>query len=264
MIHDDVGPENGVEVTNRASGSAFVDGRELRLLGSFRVSRDRKALVVPRTAARLVALTALVGPLARTQAAGLLWPDTGQSQASGNLRSALMRLNAVDSGFVEVNGDVLSTPETVRVDVQAVMEWVNAVIYDEGEVPASKPPALAGRELLPGWNEEWITEPREQLQLLQAQALETSAERLLAAGRAGEALPYALLAVQAQPWSESANRLLIETHVRRGDTSNALLRFRRYRSALRQELGVSPSPEMMNIMRQIFPFGIAVEENSGG
>ena len=103
--------------------------------------------------------------------------------------------------------------------------------------------------------EEWLDLPRERLQMLQAQALETAAERLLAAGRHAEALPYALSAVEIQPWSESANRLMIEIHARKGDPSNALRRFRRFRRALEQELGVQPGPDMLAAIRQLYPFG---------
>lgn len=261
MVHGDLDPELGADRSQKSALRRSPEARELRLLGSFLISAGGRPITLPRRAARLVALVALVGPLSRVQAAGLLWPDTGQAQASANLRSALMRLKSIGEEFVEVNGDVLTTPESVHVDVHSVMEWVNDTIYGLGEAPPSGPPALIGRELLPGWTEEWLVAPREKLELLQLQALETAAERLLAAGHAGEALPYALLAVQKQPWSESAARLLIETHIRRGDASNALLRFRRFRSVLRSELGVAPSPEMMSLMRQIFPFGLAAEES---
>jgi len=44
----------------------------------------------------------------------------------------------------------------------------------------------------------WLTDPRERPRLLRVQALETAAERLLAAGRAVEALPLRSATVQAQ------------------------------------------------------------------
>lgn len=65
--------------------------------------------------------------------------------------------------------------------------------------------------------------------------------------------------MQAQPWSESANRLLIEIHARRGDSSSALRRYHRYRDVLERELGVQPGPDMLAVIRQLYPFGNVVD-----
>ncbi|WP_443027378.1 AfsR/SARP family transcriptional regulator [Sphingomonas sp. LR61] len=123
----------------------------------------------------------------------------------------------------------------------------------EPPIPRSVPrPPPSGSNRSRVEDEEWLTDVRERLQLLQTQALEVAAERLIAAGRTAEALPYALSAVQAQPWSESTNRLIIEIHARRGDPSNALRRYHRFRRALEEELGVQPGPDMLAAIRQLY------------
>lgn len=230
--------------------------RELELIGPFRARSNGRTQVMPHSVARLLALVAVVGPMARVHVGEQLWPDADQARASANLRSTLVRLNAIDDQFLEVNGEVLTLAEKVSVDVDAVLTWVHATIYGAATQAAiSAPPASIGREILQGWEEPWLTDPRERIRLLQTQALETAAERLISSGRPAEALPYALAAVQAQPWSESANRLIIEIHARRGDPSNALRRFQRFRAALERELGVQPGPEMLASIRQLYPFG---------
>lgn len=239
--------------------------RQLRLLGPFQARRSGRALMIPHSAARLVALLALTGPASRSYAGVQLWPDADQAHGSASLRSALARLNAVDDGFLESSGEVLALAEAVRTDVDDVMGWIHATIYatTAPEITDPPPPPI-GQTLLPGWEEEWLVDPRERLRLLQCQALETAAERLISAGRAAEALPYALFAVQAQPWSESANRLVIEIHARRGDPSNALRRYRQFRAALETELGVQPGPDIVAVIRQLYPYGnLSSPEMSG-
>jgi len=229
--------------------------RELRVIGAFQARLDGHVRPMPHSVERVLALVALVGPLARSHAGALLWPDAPPTRASANLRAAISRLGVVAEGFLHMSGEVLALAEDVSLDLGAAHAWIDATIYEAAQTAVRAPPVSIGRPLLPGWEEEWLDLPRERLQMLQAQALETAAERLLAAGRHAEALPYALSAVEIQPWSESANRLMIEIHARKGDPSNALRRFRRFRRALEQELGVQPGPDMLAAIRQLYPFG---------
>jgi len=186
----------------------------------------------------------------------MLWPETDPGRAMASLRTTLTRLAAVDSGFLDLSGPVIALAGEVDVDVVHVTDWMNNTIYGAASAPIAPPPPEAGFELLPGWEEDWLVETREHLRLMQTQALETAAERLVAAGRPAEALPYALAAVRAQPWSESANRLLIEIHARRGDRSNALRQFLRFQQALDRELDVAPGPDVLTLVRQLYPYGI--------
>lgn len=216
---------------------------------------------MPHSVERVVALIAVVGPVARSHGSNLLWPDAPPGRASANLRAAISRVGLLAEDIVHVSGEVLALAENVTFDLDAAHAWIDATIYEGSRSAVTPPPAAIGRQLLPGWQEEWLEEPRERLQVLQSQALETAAERLLASGHPAEALPYALSAVELQPWSESANRLMIEIYARRGDPSNALRRFRRFRLALERELGVQPGPDMLATIRQLYPFGNPLDES---
>ena len=240
-----------------------IPQRELRVIGPFQARLDGHVRPMPHSVERVLALVALVGPLARSHAGRLLWPDAAPTRANANLRAAISRLGVVSEGFVHTSGEVLALDEDVSLDLDAAHAWIDATIYEATQTAVRPPPVSIGRPLLSGWEEEWLDVPRERLEMLKAQALETAAERLLAAGRPAEALPYALSAVEVQPWSESANRLMIEIHARRGDPSNALRRFRRFRRALEQELGVQPGPDMLAAIRQLYPFGSPLIDTGG-
>lgn len=230
---------------------------ELQLMGPFRMRRQGAPLQLPYGVARLVAALAIIGPMSRSQAAGLLWPDVTQQQALANLRTTLSRLIRKTREAVESDGDILSLSEGVIVDVEKLTDWINDTIYGVGD-PAGEltgPPPGIGRQLLAGWSDDWVTDNRERLRTLTAQALQSAAARLLALGRPAEALPYGLAAVQTEPWSESANRILLEIHARRGDPSSALRQYEKFRRVLLHELGVPPAPDIVAVIQQLYPFG---------
>ncbi|MFF0865315.1 BTAD domain-containing putative transcriptional regulator [Nonomuraea sp. NPDC003560] len=229
---------------------------ELRLLGPFRLRCGGSTLALPYGVARLIASLAIMGPMSRSQTAGLLWPDGTEQQALANLRTTLSRLARRTRELVETDGDILNLSETTRVDVDALTRWINDTIYGGG--PAGEltgPPADVERPLLAGWPDDWVVDRRDWLRTLTAQALQSAAARLLALGRPAEALPYGLAAVQTEPWSESANRILLEIHARRGDPSSALRQYEKFSGILQRELGVPPAPDIVAVIQQLYPFG---------
>jgi two-component SAPR family response regulator len=143
------------------------------------------------------------------------------------------------------------------VDVETLTHWINDTIYGTGASAGelTGPPADVGRPLLAGWSDDWVIDSRERLCTLTAQALQSAAARLLSLGRPAEALPYGLAAVQTEPWSESANRILLEIHARRGDPSSALRQYEKFSRILFRELGVPPAPDIVAVIRQLYPFG---------
>ena len=229
---------------------------QLRLLGPFQLRVEGRAVVVPHGAARVVAMLAILGPSARTNAVRVLWPDAEPRHGLANLRSALTRVSAAAAGLLEEDGKILAVDPQVRTDVDDATGWVNSVLYDAPPAHVGAPPASAGRELLQGWDDPWLDTPRVRLRLLQSQALEMTAERLLGAGRPAEALPYALAAAESQPWSESANRLVIEIYARRGDRSSSLRWYRRFQAALEDELGIQAGADLLSGLPPMYTIGL--------
>lgn len=210
----------------------------VEVLGGFRVHLGERLLVLRPSCRRLVALLSVTGPQLRVDAAATLWPDLPAARAASNLRTAVWRLRQDVEGLVLGEGGLLRTAD-VAGDLAEVREWARCTLSGDQLAPT---PRHAARELLPGWGDAWLVEPREELRLLQLHALEASAQRLLQAGRLAEACRSALGAVMMDPLRESATRLLIEIQVREGNTADALRSFRRFRQLLDRELDAGPSP----------------------
>ncbi len=229
-------------------------GHALQLLGPVRLRSDGRTVTLPPAGARLLAVLALGGATGREQAAAVLWPESSASRALANLRTSLSRLNRVAPGAVESVGNVLALADDVCVDLDGARRWVTATIYGGTSDDDDGPPPEMVRELLAGWDDAWVTDHREPWAVLVGQALESAATARLATGRAAAALPYALAAVTVDPLSESAHRVLIEVHARRGDGAGALRQYERLTALLRRELGVQPSPDIAGMIRSLYPF----------
>lgn len=210
--------------------------KSIHVIGTFAAYKDRRRLVLRPSSQRLLGLLAVRGDLARQDAAGLLWPDLRANRAQANLRTVLWRVRHDAAGFV-TDDDVLNLDE-VDVDATALRSWAWRALRSED--PWMPPPRVIGRELLPGWSDDWLLQPREELRLLYLYALEAAGQRLLMSGRLGEAVNLALTAISIDPLRESANRLLIEVHLRDGNTVNAARHFIAYETRLLLETGTEP------------------------
>ena len=82
---------------------------------------------------------------------------------------------------------------------------------------------------------------RERFHQLRLHALEASCDRLITAGRCGEAIDAGLAVVAAEPLRESAHRALIRAHLAEGNQGEAHRQYQLCCEILRDELGVEPS-----------------------
>jgi DNA-binding SARP family transcriptional activator len=226
---------------------ALLDGFALRLGDSGQPPlRD-----LPRPVQRLVARLSLSRCPDRTAIAGQLWPDVPESHAHGSLRSALWRLQKVAPGMVEVSGGALSLAEGVRVDVDEFNAWAEQVLdpRTHGEDVSVPDQALRG-DLLPGWYEDWVLLERERLRQLRLHALEALADKLVDAGRYGEAIQAAYAAVHSEPLRESAHRAVLRVHLAEGNITEAVRVYRSFRAMLADELGISPTAQMTQLVER--------------
>ncbi|MCZ2860660.1 AfsR/SARP family transcriptional regulator [Blastococcus sp. VKM Ac-2987] len=204
---------------------------------------------LPHSVQRLVVYLCLAGRPARTAVAGDLWPEVPEEQAHASLRSALWRSRKAAPGLIEGVGGALSLVPGVRVDVRELSDWARRVV--DPRVPGaavSVPDRDLHGELLPGWYDDWVLLERERLRQLRLHALEAAAARLAGAGRFGEALQAALLAVQAEPLRESAHRTVVRVHLAEGNVVEAHRAYERFRQLLDDELGVPPSEQMTRLV----------------
>jgi DNA-binding SARP family transcriptional activator len=215
---------------------------------------------LPRGVQRLLAFLALSGRPARSAVAGQLWPEVGQGQADGNLRSALWRVQKHVPGLVDSSGGALALAEGVTVDVRELSSWAERVL-DAGPGAADLPDlgaipeAMWRAELLPGWYDDWVLVERERLRQLRGYALERLADTCGQAGRYAAAVQAAYAAMRADPLRETAHRTLIRVHLAEGNAAEAIRAYECYRDLLAGELGISPSARMRRLVDEVATSG---------
>jgi DNA-binding SARP family transcriptional activator len=62
---------------------------------------------------------------------------------------------------------------------------------------------------------------------------------------------WAARGVQAEPLRECARRLVMQVQIAQGNVAEAIHTYREYRSLLRQELGLEPSPLMDQLIQPL-------------
>ena len=117
-------------------------------------------------------------------------------------------------------------------------------------VSASRAASIAVLPFLPRHEGEWVQTVREELEAIQAAALELAARAHAQAGDARAAITAAERLIRIEPYSEAAYRLLIEVRGRAGDRAGALQAYRQCRDVLRSELGLEASAETEAVLQQ--------------
>ena len=219
----------------------------VRVLGRLSLAHGDRAVPVPPGSRRLLAYLALhPDGVDRRSAAGVLWPTVSEGRAAGNLRSALWRLQRVDCALVRVERSAVGLGDDVSVDLQAVEAWADRVLAGTATPPdlAVDPGAVVDLDLLPGWYDDWVVATSARLRLRLLHALDALSALLQRAGRPMEAVEAVHVAVLAEPLRESGQRALIEAHRAAGDWVAARRQYDLFRTLLRREVGVEPSPEL--------------------
>jgi LuxR family maltose regulon positive regulatory protein len=221
-----------------------------------------------RVRALLLALTARGGGT-REELAGSLWPDLDTPSALRNLRVTLSYLLAVleperDEGapsfFVRTAGSTLHLATEGWLEVDA---WTFEDLLDRagGSERHGAPSAALdlyrralrlyrGPYLADAGYEEWALPHRDRLAARFVAAAVRAGELTLAGGGPDEALRLASRALETEPWSEGAHRLLVAAHLARGDRAAAQ---RAMETCLAQldDLGVRPTPDTEIVLRAI-------------
>lgn len=231
----------------------------IRLLGTFDLSIDDEPVPLGVTAQRLLTVVAVrSGRIPRAQAAGILWPKARTARAAANLRSTLWRLQQLSPGVIDTSCYDLRLARGVGVDVYQVSKIAFGLIDPHAELgPAELREAVRCNlyeDITPDiGDDEWLVAERERFCQLRVHALEALADRLVTVGWVGAAVEAALGAVRADPFRESAHRLLIRAHLAEGSRFEARRQHRAYRELLRAELGLAPSAEFMGLLRDDEP-----------
>jgi DNA-binding SARP family transcriptional activator len=223
----------------------------LRLLQGFEFSLNGRPLALPLTAQRLMGFLAIAArPVNRLYAAGVLWPDSPESRASGSLRSALWRLHRTTPGAVLTVGTKLALSPSVLVDLHEMGDRAHRLLGGAETNVAGMSPYDFAHDLLPDWYDDWLAGERERLRQLQLHALDALSTRLAARADYAQAVEAALLAVSIEPTRESARRALIRAHLAEGNLDEAIRQFEHFRALLARELGVRPSRQLTELLSQ--------------
>jgi len=232
----------------RLAGSTRSKRATLALLGRFELIDDGSTVPLAPASQRLLAYVALAGRRVRRDGvAGALWSVESEHRAHTNLRSAIARVGARVPGLLYAVGAELALADTVSVDLddarRVALEVISRPAATAIESAALSMSALSA-ELLPGWYDDWVVNEAELWRQQRLHALEALSRVLTKAGRYAEAVVAAQAAVAGDPLRESAQAALIAVHLREGNQSEAVRTFERYRSRLRDELGLEPTAQL--------------------
>jgi DNA-binding SARP family transcriptional activator len=226
-------------------------GTRLQLLDRFALESADSAIDLPVGMQRLLALLAVRGPAHRCVVAGTLWPEVPEPQALASLRTGMWRLNRMVPGLVQADSVRLSMAQTVSVDSRQQEDFATRVLRDQvdGEPSVTQGLTWLRRgELLPGWYDDWVVFERERLSQLRLHAMELTAALLTRQRHLGTALELALEAVRVEPLRETANAVLMSVYLAEGNVWDATHQYDVFRSLLRRELGVEPSPALARML----------------
>jgi WD40 repeat protein/DNA-binding SARP family transcriptional activator len=255
-----------------ALGGTWVDAR-IVLAGRIAVQVGDASVderVLPGRQPRL-ALALLVverhRPVTSEELAENLWPEQRPETWQTALRGVVSRVR----GFIVASGVgpreavrahagtyQLLPPRDLEVDIEravAETDLAAAALAVEDAAGAADLAARArsvlARPLLPGIDSSWVEARRRELALALHRALDVLGEARLRSGDHSGAATAAEAAIAADPFRESAYRLLIRSHDAAGDGAAGLRVYDRCRVLLADELGVDPARETQALYREL-------------
>jgi WD40 repeat protein/DNA-binding SARP family transcriptional activator len=198
-------------------------------------------------------------PVTVEELAENLWPDQRPDTWQTALRGVISRVR----GFVVAAGlgprelvhshagtYQLLSPSDLEVDIERAVADADlagaALAADDATGAAdlaARARAVLARPLLPGVEGPWVEAERRELALALHRALDVLGAARLRLGDHTGAATAAEAAIAADPFRESAYRLLIRSHAAAGDGAAGLRVYDRCRVLLADELGVDPAEE---------------------
>ena len=221
----------------RIIGGLGVDGIAERDLGSRKARVALKRLAIAR--GRAVPVEALQD---------VLWSDDQPRDPAAQVAVIMSRLRRVLGPQRISHGDGGYTLHVDWLDLGAAEQLVSEAVRRllEGAPAAALAAAISARALLanPAADDHaWPEQDRREMERLALQSTRLVARAALAAGDLVTAVEAAEQAVDRDTYDEEALRLAMAGLVAQGRASSALALHERLRQRIREELGVSPSPE---------------------
>ncbi len=239
------------EVGSGVSDSGAPSARfEVRLMGSFHLLRGSQPISLPVGEMRLVAFLALhPGAQRRSYVAGQLWPEVAETRARANLRNLVWKSQGAAPALLDCGGETIGLAACAGVDVRTMRRAADALLHFDASADSVPSADLFAKEVLIGWDDDWVLFERERLKQLSLHALEALSARFLESGAFAPAIDAALLAVKLEPLRESAHRAVSRAHLGEGNVVQARQQYDRYRDLLAADLGISPTSAYWDLVR---------------
>jgi DNA-binding SARP family transcriptional activator len=201
-------------------------------------------------------------PIRRDELIDALWPRTPPAAADAALRALLSKLRRLlPDGMLDGRTTLrLNLPAAAFVDLENAREAIHRAesALAQGQWHrawgASLGPLFTARRgFLPDEDADWIRETRQELESLHLRALECYVQACLGVG--GTELAAAERAsrelIRLAPYRESGHRDLMRALAARGNAAEALRAYERLRILLREELGIAPSAETLQLHAEL-------------
>lgn len=195
-----------------------------------------------------------------------LWPDAPPPSSDRALSVVMSKLRAhlEGEGFpgFEIAGGFgcyqMRLPPNTWIDIEAAAEGMDratgamrADAYRDAWGDAQIACHISRRQFLVGDDGPWATRMRANLRETRVRAYECLSEIYAWSGEPANAVRYASLAIEIEPFRETAHRHLMRAHAAAGNRAEALRAYERCRHLLAEELGVSPSPQIEAVYVEI-------------
>lgn len=248
------------------------DTLTLKLFGDFAVRAGDRHVDrwSSRKARQLVAYLAMhrERSVPRESLAELFWPESSPGRGANNLsiavhrvRSLLRELTSGENRGIAVEQGTYRLDPAITWNVDAI-EFAQLIARAESAIESPAPEAArsalhqavalyCGDFMAADPYEDWTVAIRERLAAGYEWALGWLASDAAAAGDWLQSLHFAQTLVEHDALNETAHRRIMQAHIELGNASLALRQFERCEELLRTELGVAPSPEMLELARAL-------------
>lgn len=252
-----------MDLTDALSSSRL----EIHLLGRFAVFVDGEPLkesdIKGRKARSLLKLIAQRRhhQMVRDHLINILWPELEEEAAASQLYKALHHIRKAFSAHAEEATDWITiTDELVRLDppgglitdLQQFEQKARTGLRDRHIPDLETAVSIYAGDFLPmDRYAEWGALPREHYRQLYLDVLTVLAVEYEQRGDLSDAAEMLRLALEKEPALETAHRNLMRIFARQGQSTRAFRQYDLCREVLRDELGMSPSPETKKILDDI-------------
>jgi DNA-binding SARP family transcriptional activator len=232
--------------------------RELSLFGGFSLRVAGTRIPLPTHAERVLAYLS-VHKLSyvdcdRRMLAERLWPDSPPHRSRASLRTAIWRIRGADSQLLQTYPSRVALSDAVTVDVHDFRRRADELLAAGAAAdPTARTMLPNPADLLPGWDEDWLTLTREQLRLLRLHALEQRAAALSANGHYAQAIDLILGVIHDEPLRESAHAVLIGAYLGEGNMIEARRQLATFARDLWAQLRMRPSARLVRLVSGNLP-----------